>query len=1357
MSTKHFWSRFTHTAELPVRLIIIGSMLISALMLPLGTVSAVSSNRVMCEADSSLVGCWRMEEGSGTTLQDGGTTPFNDGTTVASPSFAPGKIGSYAIALNGSSQYARVLDENSLDITTAITLSAWVKPGKLGTQNILKKTLGTTTANGYELSLASNGVVFIRLNGALASRVDSVTLYPTDGNTWMHIAGTYDGTTLRIYINGVQNNTKAASITIGTNATNLGIGAEPAAAPLNFFQGSIDDARIYNRALSATEITALASTTPPGDITPPAAPTGLNAVPGDTIVNLTWTASADPDVKGYNVYRGIASHDYDPAPINGGTLVTTEFFDDSGLTNGLQYFYTVKAMDTSNNESLAATEASATPAGSNQAPVVTDIPDQTIAEGGSFTTIILDDYVSDVDNTDAEMTWSFSGDSALTVDIVDQVATITTPNADWNGSELITFRATDPGTLWDEDAATFTVTAVNDAPVCVDVTLTTTENTPGDTAPSCTDVDTGDTLTYSIVDQGSYGTASVVAGNLHYAPILDFNGPDSFTYKANDSHVDSNTANVDVTVTVVNDPPEVTDPGTQSSAEGDVISLQIVATDIDGPTLAYSALNLPDGLSIDPASGLISGTVTYHAAANSPYSASVTVTDGTTPVTVDFTWTISQASSGLCGNDPTLVGCWPVEEGSGTELIDATANGNDATISGTPSWVTGKIGSYAASFNGSTYAAVPDNPTLAITDAITLSAWVKPTINGTQYLIKKGNRSATPSSGFELGLATASGSTGAFFFRINDNTTCRVDSTVTYNNFFGTWVHVAATYDQTYLHIYVNGVLVDDAPTPCTASIVVDNTKSLALGAQSDGGSKFTGDIDDARLYNRVLSSDEIQALAGLNVAPVVTDIPDQTIAEGASFTTISLDDYVSDVDNTDAEMTWSYSGNTYLSVSIINRVATITPLNADWNGSETITFKATDPGTLWDEDAATFTVTAVNSAPVVTDIPDQTVAEGDSFTTISLDDYVSDVDNTDAEMTWSYSGNAYLSVSIVDRVATITPLNADWNGSEMITFKATDPGDLWDEDAATFTVTGVNDAPVVMDIPDQTVAEGTSFAIFSLDDYVSDVDNTGAEISWSYSGNAHLSVSIVDLVVTITPLDADWNGSETITFRATDPGDLWDEDAATFTVTAVNDAPVLDPIGPKGTAELVPLLFTATATDVDVPADTLTYNLADGAGGSVPEGAGIGSTSGDFSWTPTEAQGPGTYTFDVCVSDGSLSDCETISVTVSEVATSPVAVPDAYEVLESGIFMVAAPGVLANDSDADIPADTLTAILDSSTTHGSLILNADGSFTYTPAAMWSGIDTFTYKVYDGTSYSEVVSVTITVKIVYFYFPMINR
>jgi hypothetical protein len=99
---------------------------------------------------------------------------------------------------------------------------------------------------------------------------------------------------------------------------------------------------------------------------------------------------------------------------------------------------------------------------------------------------------------------------------------------------------------------------------------------------------------------------------------------------------------------------------------------------------------------------------------------------------------------------------------------------------------------------------------------------------------------------------------------------------------------------------------------------------------------------------------------SSVNEAPEVTDIPDQTVNEGETFATINLDDYVSDPDNTDAEMTWTYSGNTELSVSIDgSRVATIGIPGAEWTGAETITFRATDPGALWDEDGATFTVLA--------------------------------------------------------------------------------------------------------------------------------------------------------------------------------------------------------------------------------------------------------------------------------------------------------------------------------------------------------------------------------------------------------------
>lgn len=90
----------------------------------------------------------------------------------------------------------------------------------------------------------------------------------------------------------------------------------------------------------------------------------------------------------------------------------------------------------------------------------------------------------------------------------------------------------------------------------------------------------------------------------------------------------------------------------------------------------------------------------------------------------------------------------------------------------------------------------------------------------------------------------------------------------------------------------------------------------------------------------------------------MVSDIPDQSIFIGQSFSAIPLDFYIEDTNNTDVEITWRTSGAGQLLVSNDNRVATITVPNSEWIGSETITFRATDPGGLWDEDAATFTVT---------------------------------------------------------------------------------------------------------------------------------------------------------------------------------------------------------------------------------------------------------------------------------------------------------------------------------------------------------------------------------------------------------------
>jgi hypothetical protein len=114
----------------------------------------------------------------------------------------------------------------------------------------------------------------------------------------------------------------------------------------------------------------------------------------------------------------------------------------------------------------------------------------------------------------------------------------------------------------------------------------------------------------------------------------------------------TSTLNFDWTVNDMNRAPDVTNPGTRNSAEGDEIDLQIVASDLDTDnTLSFVAANLPAGLVIDNATGKISGKISYTASVGSPYSVTVTVTDDApfsdhvpTPVQIDFTWNVTDVN-----------------------------------------------------------------------------------------------------------------------------------------------------------------------------------------------------------------------------------------------------------------------------------------------------------------------------------------------------------------------------------------------------------------------------------------------------------------------------------------------------------------------------------------------------------------------------------------------------------------------------------------------------------------------------------------------------------------------------------------
>ena len=238
----------------------------------------------------------------------------------------------------------------------------------------------------------------------------------------------------------------------------------------------------------------------------------------------------------------------------------------------------------------------------------------------------------------------------------------------------------------------------------------------------------------------------------------------------------------------------------------------------------------------------------------------------------------------------------------------------------------------------------------------------------------------------------------------------------------------------------------------------------------------------------------------------MVSNIPNQAIPDGGSFTAINLDDYVSDIETSDAGITWTYSGNINLVVSIVNRVANVTPALSTWTGSETITFTArdndaTDPRTA--SDALPFTVTNDNLSPVVSDIPDQTINEGASFTTINLDTYVTDSQTADADIVWTYSGNIGLVVTILNRVATISTPDPDWFGSETITFTATDNDaitPLSASNASLFSVTAVNDKPVISGQSALSTPEEQPLKINLANLTVVDIDNVPGDLLCYYS-----------------------------------------------------------------------------------------------------------------------------------------------------------------------------------------------------------------------------------------------------------------
>lgn len=208
---------------------------------------------------NSLAGWWRFdnESSENSTFFRDWSNHGNNATCILTscPIIKPGKFGN-ALNFDGSNDYIVSGNGSSLDITDSITIEAWVKPGRLDTAYLVKKATRDFT-DGYELSLSkATGKAYFRINQKTSKntyKLFSNSSYPVDGNTWIHLAGVYNGSHLQIYFNGKLEKSMPGPANISSNTDKLKIGGPD---DLRYFKGAIDEVIIWNRALSPEEINA---------------------------------------------------------------------------------------------------------------------------------------------------------------------------------------------------------------------------------------------------------------------------------------------------------------------------------------------------------------------------------------------------------------------------------------------------------------------------------------------------------------------------------------------------------------------------------------------------------------------------------------------------------------------------------------------------------------------------------------------------------------------------------------------------------------------------------------------------------------------------------------------------------------------------------------------------------------------------------------------------------------------------------------------------------------------------------------------------------------------------------------------
>ncbi|TON37654.1 RTX toxin, partial [Vibrio parahaemolyticus] len=415
--------------------------------------------------------------------------------------------------------------------------------------------------------------------------------------------------------------------------------------------------------------------------------------------------------------------------------------------------------------------------------------------------------------------------------------------------------------------------------------------------------------------------------------------------------------------------------------------------------------------------------------------------------------------------------------------------------------------------------------------------------------------------------------------------------------------------------------------------------------------------------------------------------------------------------------------------------IATISP-TADWNGSETLMFTATDPSGESVSQTVNFTVAPVadivaDKATVVEDTP--TIIKVLGNDTFEGDDQVVSLDTNNGPANGTVSVNP-------DGSVTYTP-NDNYHGADSFTYIVTSGG-VNESTTVNVDVTPVNDAPMAKD-DIATTQEDTAVTIDVLPND-SDVDGDKLSIQSASAPEAQGKVEIVDGKLVFTPAE-NFNGDAEITYTVTD-GELTDEAKVTVTVNPVNDAPTIKVDAVESITEDAvstdTVVATLTVRDTDTPEDQLTVSLENNSNGYfVLVGNEVKLTQAGVDAVNNDELNLKDLTISASVSDGvnpTASDSDSLVVNrVNDAPTVENAIADQVLSEDFDAFMIDLNEVF-KDSDSSLEFSV-------SGNNSIQISIVNGVATITPTADWNGKEAITFTATDpsGESVSQTVDFTV--------------